>query len=301
MEIGKFRRLMAEKLAMKKSKQEILKFIDEYLYVDENAANAIYEYFKEQFDYIKKIPNDKQILVEYYNDGDPRNSKIMFHSLFGRRVNDCLSRAVAYAVYRQQHKDVEIGINDNGFYVAGDKKVMAISALKLIKSDKLELVLNAAISKSEVFKRRFRHCATRALMILRNYLGRTKHVGRQQVSSQILLSALNRISTEFTIIKEARREVLEDLMDIEHTKQVLKEIEEGKMKIVEVDTKLPSPFAFNIALQGHFDILKIEDKHEFLRRMHQYVLAKIGMKCPAKIDGSGAGSPGSDSHSDIVN
>jgi len=301
MEIGKFRRLMAEKLAMKKSKQEILKFIDEYLYVDENAANAIYEYFKEQFDYIKKIPNDKQILVEYYNDGDPRNSKIMFHSLFGRRVNDCLSRAVAYAIYRQQHKDVEIGINDNGFYVAGDKKVMAISALKLIKSDKLELVLNAAISKSEVFKRRFRHCATRALMILRNYLGRTKHVGRQQVSSQILLSALNRISTEFTIIKEARREVLEDMMDIEHTKQVLKEIEEGKMKIVEVDTKLPSPFAFNIALQGHFDILKIEDKHEFLRRMHQYVLAKIGMKGPAKIDGSGAGSPGSDSHSDIVN
>lgn len=277
MEIGKFRRLMAEKFMMKKGKAEILKFIDEYLYVDENAAKAIYEYFKEQFDYIKKFPHDRQILVEYYNDGDPRNSKIMFHALFGRRVNDCLSRAVAYAIYKQQHKDVEIGINDNGFYIGGDKKVMAISALKLIKSDKLELVLNAAISKSEIFKRRFRHCATRALMILRNYMGHVRYVGRQQVSSQILLSALNRISTNFTIIKEARREVLEDLMDIENTKKVLKDIEDEKIKIVEVDTKLPSPFAFNIALQGHFDILKIEDKHEFLQRMHQYVLAKIGL------------------------
>ena len=46
------------------------------------------------------------------------------------------------------------------------------------------------------------------LMILRSYKGHQKRVGRQQVSSMILLSAVKRISADFTILKEAKREVL---------------------------------------------------------------------------------------------
>jgi len=282
LEIGRFRRLMLERLASKQKKAELLKFIHDYLYVDSRAAEAIHEYFKEQYDYARAMPTDKNILVEYYDD--ERDKKIIFHTLFGRRVNDCLSRAVAFAISRTEHKDVEMGINDNGFYIAGDRKVNAIEALKMIKADKLDKIMQAAIDKSEVYKRRFRHCATRSLMILRNYLGRQKRVGRQQVSSMILMSALKRISNDFTILKEARRECLEDLMDIGNTKKVLKAIEEGQLQIQEIDTKIPSPFAFNLALQGYMDILKIEDKHEFLKRMHEMILAKIGGKKLEEVD-----------------
>ncbi len=282
LEIGKFRRLMFEKLLLGKPKKEIVDFILEYLYVDDNAANSIYEYFKEQFDYCRKIPNDKLILVEYYKD--ERDKKIVFHSLFGRRVNDCLSRSIAFIISRNEHKDVELGINDNGFYISGDKKLNIQSVLKILKSEKIDLLMNQAIEKSEVYKRRFRHCATRALMILRNYMGRTKRVGRQQVSSMILMNALKRIDDNFTILKEAKRECLSDLMDIENTKKVLKEIEDEKIKIVEVETNLPTPFAFNLALQGYMDVLKIEDKHEFLRRMHTMILAKIGLQAGKKVD-----------------
>ncbi len=93
----------------------------------------------------------------------------------------------------------------------------------------------------------------------------------------ILMSALKRISPQFSILKEARREVLEDLMDIEHTKEVLKEIEDGKIKVVEINTNIPSPFSFNTALQGYMDIMSIEDKIEFLKRMHLMVKAKISL------------------------
>ncbi|MBD3361715.1 ATP-dependent helicase [Candidatus Woesearchaeota archaeon] len=275
LEIGKLRRLVFEKFNSGKSKNKIMNFLHEYLYVDSKAGSAIYNYFREQYDYAKKIPNDKMILVEYYNDD--KEKKIIFHSLFGRRVNDCLSRAIAYIVSRNEHKNVEIGINDNGFYLSGDKNISITSALKLLKADKIELLMRMAIDKSEVFRRRFRHCATRSLMILRNYMGHRKRVGRQQVSSMILLNALKRISEDFSILKETRREVLSDLMDIENTKKVIKGIEEGKIKIVEINTRIPSPFAFNIALQGYMDIMKIEDKHEFLRRMHEMVKAKIGV------------------------
>ncbi len=282
MEIGKFRRLMLEKFTNKLKREEILAFINKYLYVDTRAGEAVYEYFKEQYDYVKKMPNDKTILVEYYND--ERDKKIIFHTLFGRRVNDCLSRAVAFAISKTEHKDVELGISDNGFYINGDRKISAVAALKMIKADKLSMVMNAAIEKSEVYKRRFRHCATRSLMILRNYLGHQKRVGRQQVSSMILMSALKRINPNFSILKEAKRECLEDLMDIENTKKVLKMIEDNDIRIVEIETQIPSPFSFNLALQGYMDILKIEDKHEFLRRMHEMILAKIGGKNPEVVD-----------------
>lgn len=94
----------------------------------------------------------------------------------------------------------------------------------------------------------------------------------------ILMSAVKRISNDFSILKEARREVLEDLMDIENTKKIVEGIETKKIKLEEIHTNIPSPFAFNLVAQGITDIMKIEDRVEFIRRMHKNVLAKIGLK-----------------------
>lgn len=273
-EIQKFRGLMQDRFNSKVAKPEILKFIHDFLYVDETAAEAIYNYMKDQYDFIG-IPNLKWLLVEHYNDGEKRYS--LFHSIYGRRVNDVLSRAVAFAIAKTQHRDVEIGVRDTGFYVASDMPINAVKAFEMLKSEDLRKVLELAIDNSEVLKRRFRHCAGRALMILRNYLGHIKYVGRQQVSSMILLNAVRRISNNFCILKEARREVLEDLMDVENAAKILGQIEKKKIKVTEQSTKIPSPFSFNLIVEGYSDLLKMDDKLEFLRKMHQLVKAKIGL------------------------
>ncbi len=273
MDIGKFRRLIDEKLKNKKSKEEIISFINEYLYIDDNAAEALYKYFKEQF-LFSQIPHDKKILIEKYTD--EKRKIIVFHTLLGRRANDCLSRAIAFAIAHTDHRDVEIGITDNGFYIAHQKMVNAKSAFKMLKSDKLDLILRRAIDKTEILRRRFRHCAARSLMILRQYKGRTKRAGKQQVSSMILMNSVRRISPDFCILKEARREVVDDLMDLPHAKEILALIEQKKIVVEEISVNMPSPFAFSIVLAGATDMLKIEDRAEFLRRMHANVLAKIG-------------------------
>ncbi len=280
LEIGKFRKLMLEKFCVNLTKRETIEFINEYLYVDRNAANSIYGYFKEQFDYTNgAIPHNGRIIIENYIEqrAGVSNRYIIFHSLYGRRVNDCLSRAVAFAISRVDHKDVELGIDDNGFYVRCNSKVNIVKILKIIKANDFEKILNNAIDKTEILKRRFRHCAARALMILRNYKGRILGVGRQQVSSMILMNAVKEIDQNFAILKEARREVLEDLMDINNAKLVLQGIESGKIKIEEITTTVPSPFAFDLVMMGYTDILKMEDRMEFLKRMHDMVLAKIAI------------------------
>ncbi len=275
MEISKFRRLIKERFEAKQKKEEIIKFINQYLYVENDAAEAIYEYIKDQF-YYAKVADDKHLVIEYYKDKDMHYA--IFHSLFGRRVNDALSRAIAYSLSKTQHIAVEIGITDNGFYLGSAKQVNVRKALELLTPQNLRQVCENAIEKTEVLKRRFRHCAARALMILKEYKGKRKNVGKQQVSSTILMNAVKRISDDFPVLKEARREVLEDLMDIKNSELVIKWINEGKLKIEEVQTSIPSPFAFNLIMQGFSDILKMEDKHEFLKRMYNMVKVKIDLE-----------------------
>jgi len=281
MEIQRFRRLMEDKFKNKQSKEEVQKFINEYLYVDEKAAESIYRYFDEQYRF-SLIPSDKKIVVEKY--ADRGWNYVIFHTLFGRRVNDCLSRVIAYVIGKQQKRDVEMGISDNGFYLASEKNFNALKAFEMLQQEDFRSILEQSIEKSEVLQRRFRHCAARSLMILRQYFGKTKNAGRMQIGSKILYNAVKRISNDFPILKEARREVLEDLMDVEHALEIIKEVNQKNIVLKEVETQIPSPFSFGLISSGYNDILKVEDKQEFLRRMHQMVLAKIALKEGKKIE-----------------
>ncbi|MEK6852821.1 MAG: ATP-dependent helicase, partial [Nanoarchaeota archaeon] len=273
LEIQRFRKLMDEKFSRKRGEQDIKEFIRKFLYVDENAVNAIYNYFREQY-YYAKIPNENRLLIEHYTDMDGKKY-IIFHTLYGRRVNDALSRAYGFLVGKLSKRDVEIGISDNGFFIASYDKMQIERAIQLLNSKNLREVLEQAVEKTEMFKRRFRHCATRSLMILRSYMGRHKSVGKQHLKSGFLLGAVRKLDENFPILRETKREVLHDLMDIENATQVLKWLEDGKIKIEKINVDVPSPFAFNLIMQGYADLLKIEDKLEFLKRMHKEVLARI--------------------------
>jgi ATP-dependent Lhr-like helicase len=283
MEINRFRQLMKEKFenlnkeskdkSEKEKKAEIIEFVKNYSYVDENTAEAIYDYFYEQFRF-SEIPNSKTIIIERFK---AEKNYLVVNSMYGRRVNDAISRALGWIMGSYGNRDVEMGINDNGFYFAGES-LNIDKAIKELKSKNLREILEEAIGHTDILTRRFRHCASRALMILRNYKGRTRSVGKQQVKSHFLLHAVKKISKDFPILREARREVLEDLMDINNAKLVLSLIEDKKIEIKIKDTKLPSPFALNLILQGHSDLIRIEDKQDFLKRMHELHLEEIARR-----------------------
>jgi len=259
--IGRLRKLVRERLGNKK---ECIKFIQEYLYCKKDIAKEVYDYFEEQ-DGFSEIPDEENLVIEKFKE---EKEYLLFHSMYGRRVNDALARAYAFAAARLRHRDVEMGINDYGFFIAGEK-LDEKKILKWMEDKNLRDVLKEAIEKTDVLKRRFRHCASRSLMILRSYKGREKSVGKQQVHSEFLLHAIKKISNEFPILREARREVFEDLMDVGNAEKVLKWIKTGKVKYKIVRNPIVSPFGLNLLIQGRSDILKIEDKLQFLKRMHE--------------------------------
>jgi ATP-dependent Lhr-like helicase len=125
-------------------------------------------------------------------------------------------------------------------------------------------------------KRRFRHVAGRSLMILRNYAGESKTVGQQQMKGHFLISAIrNEYGEDFPMIKETYREIMEDAMDINHAKDVIKGLDEGEITYEMQESSIPSPFSHNLLLQGSTDVIKMEDKKERLQQLHQKVLDRI--------------------------
>ena len=271
--IQRFRALMEGKFQYGRSKEEMMDFIHEFLYVDYNAANSIYEYFREQYLYAV-IPSNKKLLIEYYK-GFGNRKFIVFHTCFGRRVNDALSRAVAYILAKKYKRDIMISISDNGFYLSSEGKIGGLEAFSDLTSENIEEILINAIDKTETLAGRFRHCAGRALMILRHYKGKQKSVSRQHIKGKILLNFVKELDENFSILKEARREVIEDFMDLKNAKRVLKMIESGQLEIKEINTIIPSPFSFNLVAQCYLDVLKYEERIEFIRRMHQAVINQI--------------------------
>lgn len=280
LEIQHFRQRLAEMFARDEPGEDIKNFIDSYLYLDERGVESLYRYFDEQQRY-SQIPHRGKILIEYYQEElqpelwhSPIKTWVIFHTLFGRRVNDALSRALAWLIARREDKDVEIGITDHGFYLAYEGQIKVMEAFELLKDRELRSVLRDALTDTEILKRRFRHCATRSLMILRNYKGNRKSVGRQQMKSLILQSLVERMDEYFPVLQEAYREVMEDAMDIENAARVLEEIRSGAIEIQGQVSPHPSPFAFHIVMQGRSDLVKYEDRQAFLQRMYQQLLER---------------------------
>ena len=275
LEVGKFRRIVKEKI-LKEKREDVIKWIVDNYPVERKEATIIYEYIKEQLDYVGVVPNDKELLIEESEDLKGRKL-VIFHFLFGRRVNNLLSRVIAYMISRKIYSNILIYLNDYGFAFILPR-YMNIDFEKLLKDltlDKLEEYARKAIRHTELFRIRFRHVANRGLLVLRAYGGKKIKISKQQLRAETLLNVLERFSPDFPLIKETYREILEDVMDIENARKVLNWIKNGEVCIKKAVTPIPSPFAHNLIVFSYEDILRIEERQKILRKLHDLILEKI--------------------------
>jgi ATP-dependent Lhr-like helicase len=301
LKIQEFRGKMFE-LVRKKEKKEVVKWLLENYYLDEWSANSIYEYFLWEYKFLKAVgakrfPDEKTILIENYVD-ERGNQNIIFHTLFGRRINDVLSRAFGYLLTKKLKKSVGLTVSDNGFVISipceplekgwldivslkekmskrEAERVKPEEVVKLASSKNLKEVLRKALRQTELIKRRFRHCATRSLMILRNYKGYEIKVARQQFNADRLLRVCEKFEN-FPVVEETYREVMEDFMDIEHARWLLEQIEKGKIKYEFLpESNVPSPFAHNLIALGETDVVLMEDRKRLLLELHKKVMEKV--------------------------
>ncbi len=280
LKVGEFRRWVASlirKYGVLKASEIIAK---EYR-LEEHAARYIAEYVHEQMLYTGDIvPSDREVLIEVWRDLDSRTTNVIFHYLFGRRVNDALARAYASLLSDALGVNVRVTVTDNGFMLTVPSYVYLdtadlINLIKRLRHDILRKVLRSALRRSEVLKRRFRHCAERAFALLRRYKGVETSISRRQINSEVIMRIAERLRN-FPILEEAYREVMEDLMDVINAEYVLRKIEEGDISVkIFISPGAPSPFSHNIVAHGYTDVILMEDRRKLLRRLYDEVMNRL--------------------------
>ncbi|WP_455391636.1 ATP-dependent helicase [[Eubacterium] cellulosolvens] len=272
-EVGKFRAKVVRQLEKYSPDKVELWLQDEY-YLNPGSAKSIVNYFIEQLGIIKELPTASNVLIEGYIDGRGYKN-IIFHYCFGRRVNDALARAYAYALSKKLKCTVRISLTDDNFMLTLPKRVRLLEIPNLVTDKTLHEHLRGAVRNTELFKQRFRHCAVRSFMILRNYKGREISIRKQLKRSQFMLDFLHELEN-FPVVTESYNEIMHDTLDIDHAEEVLKKIGTGKISVSYSDySTIPSPFAHNAVLIGVSDIILMEDRSALLRELHQQVLGRV--------------------------
>ncbi|MEM3802783.1 MAG: ATP-dependent helicase [Conexivisphaerales archaeon] len=280
--IGDFRNQVFNLLRMNKSRESILRFIMQTTHSDRKAAEAVLGYFDAEMRFLKKIgieqtPDNRNIIVENYVDPEGRQN-IIFNCVFGRRVHDALSRAYAQAITESVNRNVLVNVQDSCFSLVLEPGLRydVKKLLGQITSANVREKLVESVKHTEMVKRRFRHCATRALMILRNYKGHEIRLSKQQINSQILLGVSEKLD-RFPVVEETYREIVEDLMDVEGAKSVLSDVELGTRRFIVTDElDLPSPFTHELLVSAYTDIVLMEDRRALLNSLYQTVMRRIG-------------------------
>ncbi len=271
MAIGEFRRESYSRI--EKDKDVIPWLMKEY-HIDGGSAQTIVSYFKEQMAFGNVLPTDKRMVIEGYVDEKGRYN-IIFHACFGRRVNDALSRAYAYAISRKYHCSTRVSVTDDCFMVTTKKKVRLEDIKDLVREDNIEGILKRGVRNTELFKQRFRHCAGRAFMVLRNYKGKDISVAKQKRRADKILETLHEYD-EFPITKETYNEILYQVLDLKNAREVLSQLKDGEMDmVISHYSDIPSPFAHNVVMIGISDVVMMDDRSSLLRQFHQKVLEKV--------------------------
>lgn len=277
LEVGAFRGLVSD-LISRYGVKRATKFVSSMYQLGEREAKYITQYVWEQIKVCGVVPTNKKLLVELWNEENTQN--IIFHFLFGRRVNQVLSRAYAHIFSNELGVPVRVTISDNGFMLTLPAYTITdISSVKklvsMLDSVKLRETLAKALRRSEILKRKFRHVAERSLALLKVYRGVETSVNRREINSETLLKISEKIPG-YPLLVEAYREVMEDSMDLQHAEEVLKKIESGEISIEFITSpEVPCPFSHNLIVQGYSDVVLMEDRRKILSMLYNKVLNKM--------------------------
>ena len=266
--VGQFREEVNERLTRK---EDVSTWLIENYHVDASGANSIISYIQAQgkFD----LPTDRHLLVEGYLD-ESKIYNMIFHVPLGRRINDALSRAYAQELSNRFQTNMRVTITDDGFMLGSEKKIPIRQAVKSLNSGIFEESVRNSLANTEVFKQRFRHCATRSLMVLRKYKGYDISVVRQQLRSDKLLRALEQMRN-FPVIKETYNEIMTEMMDVPMAQKYVSEvIDAGKFTVKDYSNET-SPFSYGLILSGVSDLVLMEDRAHLLRQLQSRILDKI--------------------------
>ncbi|MFF2655084.1 ATP-dependent helicase [Streptomyces sp. NPDC058045] len=232
--------------------------------LDTWAAGNVLAYLAEQREACGHVPDDRTVLVERFRDelGDWR---VVIHSPFGAQVHAPWALALGARLTERYGMDAQVMHADDGIVLRlPDADLMGLDLLDqdpsragteydgeqapvgaadvVLDQGEVDRVVTDQVGGSALFASRFRECAARALLLPRRSPGRRTPLWQQRQRAAQLLEVASEFGS-FPIVLEAVRECLQDVFDVPGLIELMGDIESRRVRLVEVTTPEPSPFA----------------------------------------------------------
>jgi ATP-dependent Lhr-like helicase len=210
--------------------------------LDDWAVDNTLAYLAEQRAATGHVPDDRTIVVERFRDelGDWR---IAVHSPFGAQVHSPWGLALQARLRERSGMDVQVMHTDDGIVLRlPDTDDAPAPDLTVFDPDEIEAIVTAELGGSALFASRFRECAARALLLPKRNPNRRAPLWQQRQRSAQLLSVAGQYGS-FPVILETMRECLQDVFDVPGLVGLMRDVGNRSVRIVEVETTQPSPYA----------------------------------------------------------
>ena len=216
-------------------------------HLDPAATDSLLSYVEEQKE-ITGVPTHRHIVVERFLDqiGDWR---ICILSPFGARVHAPWAMAIRARLIELFPYDLDVVWSDDGivFRVPDGDRLPPID-LFFPEADQVDDLIINRLAETSLFAARFRENAGRALLLPKRRPGGRSPLWALRRRAASLLSVAARFR-DFPIVLETYRECLRDQFDLAGLKSILKEITRGEIRVTEMETEAPSPFAASLVFQ----------------------------------------------------
>ncbi|HEY5114350.1 MAG TPA: ATP-dependent helicase [Nakamurella sp.] len=217
--------------------------------LDDFAQRNLIEYLTEQQNATGVVPDEKTLVVERFRDelGDWR---VVLHSPYGAAVHAPWALIIAARMRERYGVDVAAMHADDGIVlrlpdVEYEDGPPDFSEFVVLDPETVQAEVTAEIGGAAVFASRFRECAARALLLPRRQIGRRQPLWQQRQRATQLLEVASAYPS-FPIVAEAVRECLSDVFDVPALVEVMRELRSRTVRVVEVTTSSPSPFASSL-------------------------------------------------------
>ncbi len=235
--------------------------------LDEWGAANLIAYLAGQREATGHLPDDRTIVVERFRDelGDWR---IAIHTPFGAKVNAPWALAIAARLRERYGLDVAAMHSDDGIVVRlPETDGEPPGGIAMFEPDEIEALVTAELGGSALFAARFRECAARALLLPRRNPGRRSPLWQQRQRAAQLLQVAGEYGS-FPIVLETMRECLQDVFDLPGLVSLMRDVAGRRVRVVEVETAHPSPFARSL-LFGYVGMFMYEGDAPLAERRAQ--------------------------------
>ncbi|HTS06992.1 MAG TPA: DEAD/DEAH box helicase [Candidatus Eisenbacteria bacterium] len=272
--------------------------------LDDSGAEQAIEYILQGRVVLGAVPTQATVIAERFFD-EGGGMQLVIHAPFGGRINKAWGLSLRKRFCRGFNFELQAAATDNGLNIAlAEQHSFPLGdVFHFLNADTVQPILEQAALDSPIFGTRWRWDANRALALLRFQNGKKVPAQIQRMRSDDLLASVfpdaaacfeniegDRQIPDHPLVGEVMKDVLGEAMDLEGLKRVLRGMASGEIRVLAVDTPVPSQFSheiLNANPYAYLDDAPLEERRaravEMRRVLPESVLQEVGGLDPGAI------------------